>query len=286
VGLCSGCAVVCTILYVAGTRLERKRNQQVGSIPTRSIMTNLPPIAAVNDTPLSYAFKTWHERITVAIREARNNTSRLLARPDILDPEQLKGFSNSSVRHLLNNLGRSATSYLEIGLHQGSTFISTLAENQISYAMGIDNWSWSGGREHKKTFQDNTNNLLFSKQMYPHIFDLRDVDCFQWIYNNQNYFTTNNRPPFDLFFYDGGHTYIDQLSAIKLFFDSLARVSVIVVDDYASPVVKEATMDAFRQLSREFKILSFDIWSLPNGEFWEGLGIHLVEKPVRLEKLS
>jgi len=65
------------------------------------------------------------EHVKKSIRNAYIGDSKL--NNDIL---MLNGMSSSKVRHLLNNLcALPEASYLEIGVWQGSTFISALYQN-------------------------------------------------------------------------------------------------------------------------------------------------------------
>jgi hypothetical protein len=201
-----------------------------------------------------------------SILKAQNEISNL--------PEEvlsIRGMSNSKVRHLLNNLcSMPNTSYLEIGCFMGSTFIASLYNNQstIISAIGIDNWSeFDGPRD---VFEKNCSEFLSSSP---------------YLFYNANCFTLNVKATFTLpitvYFYDGGHTYVDQELAFTYYDPALNDVFVAVVDDWNFPQVEPATRQAITKLGYEVlfeKILP----ARYNGDmeqWWNGLFVAVFRKP-------
>jgi GT2 family glycosyltransferase/2-polyprenyl-3-methyl-5-hydroxy-6-metoxy-1,4-benzoquinol methylase len=90
----------------------------------------------------------WIARVKQSIARAQRHESRLT--PEAL---ALPGMSSDKVRHLLNNLcGCEDVSYLEIGLHAGSTFCAALCNNSID-AVGIENWSQFDPGDARRRFE-------------------------------------------------------------------------------------------------------------------------------------
>ena len=48
------------------------------------------------------------------------------------------GYTSPCIRHLLNNLGALSTSYLEIGVHRGSTFCAAMSNNPHLFGVAVD----------------------------------------------------------------------------------------------------------------------------------------------------
>src|SRR3990170_3014601 len=91
-----------------------------------------------------------------SIEEIQEFINRIEAGEFTLPEEVLsiEGYSSRKIKQLLNRLcSKPDTTYLEIGLHVGSTFIPALYNNPIKAAVGIDNWSlpddfnWAEPRE-------------------------------------------------------------------------------------------------------------------------------------------
>jgi hypothetical protein len=88
--------------------------------------------------------------VDIAINKAYSGLSKLTK--EILE---IVGMSSALNRHLLNNLGEGKKNYLEIGVNKGSTFISSLYQNDIKEAWAIDNWSQYNDDEPKNQFINN-----------------------------------------------------------------------------------------------------------------------------------
>lgn len=56
---------------------------------------------------------------------------------------EIFGLSSTRLRSLLNNLcSKDNTSYLELGVYRGATFISAIAGNKINKAVGVDSFTY------------------------------------------------------------------------------------------------------------------------------------------------
>lgn len=205
-----------------------------------------------------------HLEKSILLGEAEN--SKLI--PEILN---IPGMSSPKVRHFLNNLcSLPGTSYLEVGVWQGSTFISALFGNEdtISHSVGLDNWSQFGG-----PFSPFISNLTTFIPTYKGKFF--SADCFS--INKKTVFSA----PVNIYFYDGDHSFTAQKMAFTFFNDVLDDLFIAVVDDWNYDAVREGTDAAFRELNYEILYESI----LParfagdKQQWWNGLYVAVIRKP-------
>jgi hypothetical protein len=201
-----------------------------------------------------------------SILKAQNEISKLPAEVLSID-----GMSSTKVRHLLNNLcSLPNTSYLEIGCWKGSTFIASLYNNQstIVSAIGIDNWSLFNGPQ--ELFEKNCRYFLTN---------------FPYLIYNENSFTLNVNATFSLpitvYFYNGGHTSLEQELAFSYYDSVLNDVFVAVVDDWNWQRVEFGTRKAIAKLNYEV-LFERILPARHNGDrelWWNGLFVAVIRKP-------
>ena len=206
------------------------------------------------------------QQVKNSIENAKNGVSRLDDRVLSID-----GMSSSKVRHLLNNLcSLPSTSYLEIGVWQGSTLISALFgnRNSISHAIAVDNWSQFGGP--KMAFMQNITKLLSAKSVH-----FYDQDCFSI---NKAIF----KYPVTTYFYDGDHDQESQYKAFTYFNDVFADVFIAVVDDWNWDAVQVGTRNAFKDLGYQvlFEEVLLANYTGDKEGWWNGLYIGVIKKGV------
>lgn len=207
------------------------------------------------------------EHVIKSIRNAEHHLSKL--NNQIL---LLEGMSSPKVRHFLNNLcSLPNTHYLEIGCWKGSTFISSLFNNQenISSAIAIDNWEEFGGP--KQQFLNNCSDFL-SKNTYT----FYEVDCFKI---NP---LTLCKEPVNIYFYDGNHSRKSQELAFTYYNDIFDDVFIAVVDDWNWPMndVRIGTKTAFQKLGYTvlFEKAMPARWNIDTENWWNGLYIAVIRK--------
>ncbi len=95
--------------------------------------------------------------------------------------------------------------------------------------------------------------------------------------------------PFDVYLYDGGHSYDSQYKAIAHFIATLAPLSVIVIDDWNWERVRKGTQDALRDLDVDVIYRKEIILPEVNdeatgkhdparGSWWNGICIMLIDQ--------
>ncbi|MBI2345142.1 class I SAM-dependent methyltransferase [Candidatus Dependentiae bacterium] len=184
---------------------------------------------------LFQASQTYYEKflidhVVTSIKNAELYISKL--NEDVLN---LQGMSSDKVRNFLNNIcSFPGAKYLEIGVWQGSTFVSALYNNSLLAATAIDNWSEFTGP--KNVFQQNLTTFLPNG-----LYSFYESDCFKFDLEN-----IKNK--INIYFYDGGNTYQDQRMAFTYYNSILEDTCIAIVDDYNWFDVQYGTQVAFEEL--------------------------------------
>lgn len=236
--------------------------KQVSCLLLATCLLAVPINAMAHET---YDAQTLVNHVKKCIADADNKRSKLTN--EIL---QIKGMSSAKVRHLLNNLcSLPETCYLEIGVWQGSTFVSALYQNEqtIKSATAIDNWSEY--KTAKSMFFKNTAQFLT-----PNAFTFLEQDSFTVDLTKCEY-------PINIYFYDGNHSVESQRKAFTYFDPILADAFIAIVDDWVWNQVQEGTRQAFNEL--EYKIL-FEaelptVGGSDTQNWWNGLYVAVIQKP-------
>ena len=168
------------------------------------------------------------DHMTASLNSARNGESKLLEAEEEFGTALLKIFGMSGVkwRHFLNNLmSAKDVSYLEIGSHSGSTFCSAIYKNRdLGHAQTIDNWAQFGNK--KKVLVDNIGNtMLKSDFAKDKIIKVTESDFYEYDYSKIP-------GEVDVYFFDGPHKEKFQYDGVKIVFDHLADIFILLVDDW------------------------------------------------------
>lgn len=220
---------------------------------------------------VSYCESIFPKSIEVLVQHVMSSIEKAESFSSGLDESVLKmpGYSSPKVRHFMNNLcSIQNIKYLEIGVWQGSTFVSALYNNQknIVKAFAIDNWSELGG---------------------PRIEFLTHIDCFlpkfPVIFYEKDCFSIDLaciNEKINVYFYDGDHSEESQKLAFTYFNDIFEDVFIVVVDDYNYSWAQEATQEAIKELNYT---VHFDKY-LPSSHnsdkdsWWNGLYVAVLSK--------
>lgn len=185
---------------------------------------------------------------------------------------EVPALTSLRIRHLLNNLGKLGTHYLEIGVHKGGTFTATIAGNRnLKTITAIDSFESDhmNGEVAEKEFNENANkfnplgtiqNVIIADSFQVHLEDISQK--------------------VDLYLYDGGHSEDDQRRALTYYLPVLANEFIFLCDDYDWPEVQKGTQDGIIEAGLE---ILFDkhipsAGSHDNDSYWNGFYIALLKK--------
>ena len=197
---------------------------------------------------------------------ARADTEQVTLPSEILT---LIGMTGVKTRQFYNAIcSRPNTSYLEIGTWYGSSSISALHGNTVS-ATFIDNWSQFGG---------NKDVLVSALEKYKGKSTYVLIESDAWTVDH------SNLGMFDVYLYDGGHSYDDQYKGISQYIQHLKDGCIVMVDDWNWADVRNGTLDAFRDLKTEIihtreiftTVTHFDPGRPDAAPWWNGIGIFVI----------
>lgn len=140
----------------------------------------------------------------------------------------------------------------------------------MTEAVFIDNWSLFNGE--KKIFLNviekySPNNLKYT---------VIESDC--WNIPKEQII---NFPKFNIYLYDGGHTYTDHYNAIKCFYQFLDTNCILLIDDWNWNDVRNGTLDALKDLNIKIKYKHEILTEQPHyikgkTTYWNGIGIFII----------
>lgn len=195
------------------------------------------------------------------------------------------GFTGICTKHLYNNICNipeiikqnddfNTINYLEIGTWYGSSSISAVYKNIIN-GLFIDNWSQFGGDAN--VFKTAIEKYMGKSQCY-----LLESDCWKVDLDKIPF------KPFNIYLFDGAHTYDDHYRSLIYYYPVLADVFIFLVDDWNWPEVRDGTMEAIRELGlhilfrHEEFVSSKELEDMPRhagkNTWWNGIGIFLLSK--------
>lgn len=187
------------------------------------------------------------------------------------------GYSSPKVRDLLNrlvSLNTSKMTYLEIGVHTGSTFFAAIHGNR-SRAVAIDNWSLD-----ECFLPDGGAKQYFMRQLdelRPEPVDLR----IGYIESDAFSVDLDAIPkPVTVYFYDGNHNRESQYKALTYYAPVLADRFVYVVDDFNWAEPRDETYHALRDLhyTIENEWYLHSVGDRDMERWWNGLFVGIITK--------
>ena len=177
---------------------------------------------------------------------------------------KIDSMSTYAIGYLINrickNLSKSQV-YLNIGCWKGFSLIAGMVNTQCK-VIGVDNFSQFSGP--KNEFLNNFNNL----KKHNHFFYEQDY---------KGYFESldHSKDKFDFYFYDGEHSYDNQLKNLEIVDNFLNIGSLVLIDDINFDEVYEGTLDFINKPNSKFKIVK-EIKTANNHchpSFWNGIMI-------------
>ena len=223
-------------------------------------------------------FLKYKNHIEISIANAANLQSKITN--ELL---QIEGMTGKMTKHFYNNLLElDEAKYLEIGCYKGSSTCSALYKNKAEFVC-IDNWhdfflnELHNGISSTPPITDFLNNIAMYKGENKLVF--YNEDCFT--------IDVNKLGKFNIYMYDGDHTYESQYNALKYYIDNMDDVFIYVVDDWNEEPVRRGTFDAIRDLKLE-NMWNYEIRLTNNNKhtppdiahatWWNGMYICILRK--------
>ncbi len=210
------------------------------------------------------------EQIELAIEKAIKRESKIT--PLALSVPAL---SSLNIRHLMNNLGALCTKYIEVGVHRGGLFCSTICKNEnIKFAMAVDSWASDETNEEKAMPDFESNVILLRPPSLSTIICKSDAfpSVTEEIKSQYHY-------PADLYLYDADHSEQSQCLALTYYLPLLADEVIFCVDDWDFPEVEAGTIRGLEETGVE--ILFSQIFKgndHDNDGWWNGFAVFLLKK--------
>lgn len=213
--------------------------------------------------------ETYKILIDNAFINAENNISKITN--DIIN---MDGMTGIKTRHFYNNLLNTEDArYLEIGTWKGSSVCSAMCCNKAK-VLCIDNWSEFGGP--KNEFLIN-----FEKFKGDNDASFIENDCFK--------VDVSTLPKFNIYMYDGNHSYENHYKALNHFYNCLDDIFIFIVDDWNWEDVRNGTMHSIEKLKLKILYdqtirLTWDNSHTPQPEaketWWNGMYVAVLQKQI------
>jgi hypothetical protein len=206
------------------------------------------------------------EHLIKAFEDAENNKSKI---DDFVI--NMDGMSGTKTRHLYNNIANfDDCQYLEIGSFKGSTTCSALCNNKMKYFVCFDNWSEYGN--YKEEFLNNFNKYKGENNAY-----YFEKDCF-------NLDKTIFKEKFNVYMYDGNHSYESQYKALEYYYELLDDTFIFIVDDWNWDFVRNGTLNSIKDLNLkiihkiEIRLTQNNTMSVDRNGYHNGLFVAVLQK--------
>ena len=143
--------------------------------------------------------------------------------------------------------------YLEVGIARGASFFAAAHKNK-GYFVGVDNWSKYPDNKSNamKTFEAVKTDWIHGGGQEDFRIKIIEKNCWKKSLIEHDLSQTK----FDVFFYDGNHSYESQLKILQHFSPVLSDKLFLLVDDFCAdiaPVVQKAAWQAIE--NSDYKIL-------------------------------
>lgn len=209
----------------------------------------------------------------------------------------LNGMSSPKVRTLLNNLGSFSKRYCEVGSWRGSTLISACYNNNLEYALAIDDFSQFSdeqifcvnpliellppNQQKEFLYESHPKDELIEKTLRFNI----SCDILEGSFNGENARKHLDKldHKFDLYLYDGEHSYQSQYNGIYDMITYMDDTFILCVDDWTmdeKSEVRTGTFDAIKDLGVKLHA-HWSGFSRGNGDienYWNGFFVGVIEK--------
>jgi hypothetical protein len=162
-----------------------------------------------------------------------------------LKDKGVEGMNTENIRFLINEVVKRVAQgglYMEVGAYQGCSLLSAAIFNSDTECVGIDNFSqFDPEQVNENRLKSNLAKFDNPKNIHLYRGDYKDVI--------PEYFRRTDNLKVHVYFYDGPHSFVDQLEGLEIVLPYLAKECVILVDDLNVPEVERANRTFLRQNS-------------------------------------
>lgn len=188
-------------------------------------------------------------------------------RMEVLGKNGVDGLTSENIKFLINEIVRKFCPqgvYLEVGIWKGCSLISASLFNPLARCIGIDDFSEFNDGRNEEILQNNLAKFPGLKAEY-YKGDYRKVI--------KDVFLKEPSSKVDVYFYDGNHSYENQLEGLKTVKPYLAKNCLIIVDDVNWERVEKAN-SVFLSENPDFKsILKIKTKGNASEDWWNGIEI-------------
>jgi hypothetical protein len=211
--------------------------------------------------------ETYKALIETSYQNAVNNISKITN--DIIN---MDGMSGTKTRHFYNNLLNTEDArYLEIGSWKGSSVCSAMCGNKAKVVC-IDNWS---------EFEDPKYEFLFNFEKFKGENDATFIenDCYK--------VDVSVLPKFNIYMYDGNHSFESHYNALLYYYNCLDNVFIYIVDDWNDKTIRDGTINSIKDLKlkvlyeKEIRLTwdnTHTTQPLAKDTWWNGMYVVILQK--------
>jgi hypothetical protein len=187
----------------------------------------------------------------------------------VLEEKGVRGMSSENVRFVVNELVRRFAkegTYLEVGSLQGCSLLSAALYNPTTRVIGIDNFCQFDPKNSNESLLkenlmkfDNPKNIGFYNRDYKEA-----VKCL---------FDKEPHLKIDIYYYDGPHSFRDQVEGLEIMLPHLAEDCIVLVDDLNWTHIAVANKNFIRRnpdFRPSFRILTKGMRSK---DWWNGFEV-------------
>lgn len=205
-------------------------------------------------------------------------------RMKVLKDKKIDGMSSENIRYLINEVVKRSVkngTYLEVGTYRGCSLLSACLFNRSTRCIGIDDFSEFDGTKVIKNGLciDKKDNKKILKKNLQKFRNPKNIEFYEEDYEKaiKKIFSKEPKLKIDCYFYDGEHSYENQLNGLQIVLPHLKKKCIIFIDDVNFKEVEKATQD-FMKMYPEFKS-AFKIKTYGNysDDWWNGFQILIRE---------
>ena len=187
----------------------------------------------------------------------------------VLGDKEVDGMSSENVRFLVNETVRRFAHrgvYLEVGMYRGCSILSAALFNPSTRCIGIDNFSEFDG--------EGMNHAILKANLgkfgNPPNIEYYNMDYREAI---ERLFAREPQMKVEVYYYDGKHTYDDQIEGLETMLPHLSKSCAVLIDDLNWDYVENANID-FLKVHPEFES-AFKIFARGEGtdDWWNGFEV-------------